>query len=77
VLASLATGADDEWTRLPLVERKVARVPREPVRRIGGGLIRTAILSLEEAEEHGRRGNPLAKAVAGIPRLLGMKLGTR
>jgi glycine/D-amino acid oxidase-like deaminating enzyme len=77
VLASLATGADDEWTRLPLVERKVARVPREPVRRIGGGLIRAAILSLEEAEEHGRRGNPLAKAVAGIPRLLGMKLGTR
>lgn len=77
VLASLATGADDEWTRLPLVERKVARVPREPVRRIGGGLIRAAILSLEEAEEHGRRGSPLAKAVAGIPRLLGMKLGTR
>jgi glycine/D-amino acid oxidase-like deaminating enzyme len=77
VLASLATGADDEWTRLPLVGRKVSRVPREPVRRIGGGLIRAAILSLEEAEEHGRRGSPVAKAVAGIPRLLGMKLGTR
>ena len=77
VLASLVAGADDEWTRLPLVERKVARVPREPVRRIGGGLIRTAILSLEEAEEHGRRGSLAAKAVAGIPRLLGMKLGTR
>ena len=77
VLASLATGADDEWTRLPLVERKVARVPREPVRHVGGGLIRAAILSLEEAEEHGRRGSPVAKAVAGIPRLLGMKLGTR
>jgi glycine/D-amino acid oxidase-like deaminating enzyme len=77
VLASLVAGADDEWTRLPLVERKVARVPREPVRRIGGGMIRSAILSLEEAEEHGRRGNPVAKAVAGIPRLLGMKLGTR
>ncbi|HET7449215.1 MAG TPA: FAD-dependent oxidoreductase [Gaiellaceae bacterium] len=77
VLASLVSGADDEWTRLPLVERRVARVPREPVRRLGGGLIRAAILSLEEAEEHGRRGSPVAKAVAGIPRLLGMKLGTR
>ena len=77
VLASLATGADDDWTRLPLVGRKVSRVPREPVRRIGGGLIRAAILSLEEAEEHGRRGSPMAKAVAGVPRLLGMKLGTR
>ena len=77
VLASLVAGADDEWTQLPLVERRVARVPREPVRRLGGGLIRAAILSLEEAEEHGRRGNPVATAVAGIPRLLGMKLGTR
>jgi glycine/D-amino acid oxidase-like deaminating enzyme len=77
VLASLVSGADDTWTRLPLVDRRVARVPREPVRRIGGGLIRAAILSLEEAEEHGRRGSPVAKAVAGIPRLLGMKLGTR
>ena len=77
VLASLVAGADDEWTRLPLVERKVARVPREPVRRLGGGMIRAAILSLEEAEEHGRRGSAVAKAVAGIPRLLGMKLGTR
>jgi glycine/D-amino acid oxidase-like deaminating enzyme len=77
VLASLVAKADDEWTRLPLVERKVARVPPEPVRRIGGGMIRSAILSLEEAEEHGRRGNPVAMAVAGVPRLLGMKLGTR
>jgi hypothetical protein len=77
VLASLVTRADDEWTRLPLVERKVSRVPREPMRRIGGGVIRAAILSLEEAEEHGRRGSPAAKAVAAIPRLLGMKLGTR
>jgi len=77
VLASLVTESDDEWTRLPLVERRVSRVPREPVRRVGGGLIRAAILSLEEAEEHGRRSSPVAKAVAGVPRLLGMKLGTR
>jgi glycine/D-amino acid oxidase-like deaminating enzyme len=77
VLASLVNESDDEWTRLPLVERRVSRVPREPVRRVGGGLIRAAILSLEEAEEHGRRSSPVAKAVAGVPRLLGMKLGTR
>jgi hypothetical protein len=47
------------------------------VRRIGGGLIRWAFLSLVVAVEDGGRGNPLARAVAGIPRLLGMKLGTR
>ena len=76
VLASLVTGLDDEWARLPLVDRSVARVPREPVRRIGGGAIRAAILSLEEAEEHGRRASPAARAVAAVPRLLGMKLGS-
>jgi glycine/D-amino acid oxidase-like deaminating enzyme len=77
VLASRVAGLDDEWTQLPLVDRRVARVPREPVRRVGGGLIRAAILSLEEAEEHGRRSSPVARTVAAIPRLLGMKLGTR
>ena len=77
ILASLVTGADDEWTRLPLVDRRVARVPREPFRHLGGAAIRAAILSLEEAEEHGRRGSPLARAVATVPRMLGMHLGRR
>ena len=36
---------------------------REPIRRIGGGAIRAAILALEEAEEHGRRASPAARAV--------------
>jgi glycine/D-amino acid oxidase-like deaminating enzyme len=77
ILASLVRGADDEWTRLPLVHRRVATVPREPVRRLGGGAIRAAILSLEEAEEEGRRGSPVARCVAAIPRMLGMHLGQR
>ena len=34
-LASLALGRDDEWTRLPLVHRGGARVPREPFRYVG------------------------------------------
>ncbi|HVU77703.1 MAG TPA: FAD-dependent oxidoreductase [Gaiellaceae bacterium] len=77
ILASLVGGRDDEWTRLPLVHRRVATVPREPVRRLGGGAIRAAILSLEEAEEEGRRGSPVARGVAAIPRMLGMRLGQR
>jgi glycine/D-amino acid oxidase-like deaminating enzyme len=77
VLASLVRNLDDEWTRLPLVERRVATVPGEPIRRLGGGAIRAAILSLEEAEEEGRRGSPVARAVAAVPRLLGMHLGQR
>ncbi|MGH3105082.1 MAG: NAD(P)/FAD-dependent oxidoreductase, partial [Gaiellaceae bacterium] len=40
VLASLATGADDEWTGLPLVGRAVRRLPPEPLKRLGGGVVR-------------------------------------
>jgi len=76
-LASLALRADDEWTRLPLVHRRTATVPPEPLRRLGGGAIRAAILACEEAEEAGRRPPPAARAVAAVPRLLGMRLGQR
>ena len=76
-LASLATGAADAWTALPLVGRQVARVPREPVRRLGGGAIRAAILACEEAEVEGRRPPAPARAVAAVPRLLGLRLGQR
>jgi len=76
-LASLALGADDELTRLPLATRSVPRLPGEPFRRIGGGLVRWAIMSCEAAEEEGRRPPVVARAAATLPRLLGMELGTR
>jgi glycine/D-amino acid oxidase-like deaminating enzyme len=77
ILASLALGADDEWTRSPLATRSVPRLPGEPFRRIGGGLVRWAIMSCEAAEEEGRRPPIAARAGAALPRLLGMELGTR
>jgi glycine/D-amino acid oxidase-like deaminating enzyme len=77
ILASLALGADDDWTRLPLAARSVPRLPPEPFRRIGGGLVRWAIMACEEAEEVGRRPGLVARAGAALPRLLGMELGTR
>jgi glycine/D-amino acid oxidase-like deaminating enzyme len=77
ILASLALGAEDEWTRLPLATRPVPRLPGEPLRRIGGGLVRWAIMSCEAAEEDGRRPPTAARAAATLPRLLGMELGTR
>lgn len=76
-LASLAAGRDDEWTRHALVNRDGARVPGEPWRRLGGGLIRASILACEEAEEAGRRAPLPARAGAAIPRLLGLRLGQR
>ncbi|HYA08441.1 MAG TPA: FAD-dependent oxidoreductase [Gaiellaceae bacterium] len=77
ILASLALGADDEWTRLPLATRSVPRLPPEPFRRLGGGLVRASIMACEEAEEQGRRPSVAARAGAALPRLLGMELGTR
>jgi glycine/D-amino acid oxidase-like deaminating enzyme len=76
-LASLALGRDDDWTRLPLVHRGGARVPREPFRHLGGAAIRAAILACEEADEAGRREPLLGRAVGSLPRLLGMNVGTR
>src|SRR5262249_2602719 len=77
ILASLVLGADDEWTRLPLATRDVPRLPPEPFRRVGGGLVRWAVMSSETAEEAGRPPRVAARAVAALPRLLGMELGTR
>jgi len=77
ILASLALGSDDEWTRLPLATRSVPHLPPEPLRRLGGGLVRTSIMACEAAEEEGRRPPAAARAGAALPRLLGMELGTR
>jgi glycine/D-amino acid oxidase-like deaminating enzyme len=77
ILASLVLRADDEWTRLPLVTRSVPRLPPEPFRHVGGGLIRRAIMACEAAEEQGRRPHAAARAVAAVPRVLGLELGTR
>ena len=77
ILASLALGRDDDWTALPLATRRVPSLPPEPLKRLGGGLVRAAIIACEEAEEEGRRASAAARATAALPRLLGMRIGTR
>ena len=77
ILASLALGREDEWTALPLVTRRVPALPPEPLKRLGGGLVRAAIIASEEAEEEGRRASGSARAIASLPRLLRMQIGTR
>jgi glycine/D-amino acid oxidase-like deaminating enzyme len=77
ILASLALGRDDDWTKLPLANRRVKPLPPEPLRYPGGRLVRAAILACEEAEERGARGPAWARAAARLPRLVGMEIGTR
>jgi glycine/D-amino acid oxidase-like deaminating enzyme len=77
ILARLALGVDDELTRLPLVTRRVPKLPPEPYRRLGGGVVRASIMTCEEAEEQERRAPLPARVGAALPRLLGMSVGTR
>jgi glycine/D-amino acid oxidase-like deaminating enzyme len=77
ILARLALGIEDELTRLPLVNRRVRPLPPEPLKALGGALVRGAALRVEEAEEGGRRAALPLRAVAALPRALGLRVGTR
>ena len=54
ILASLALGADDEWSRAGLVRAPQA-LPPEPIRYLGGKLVRSAVGRTEAAEDEGGR----------------------
>jgi glycine/D-amino acid oxidase-like deaminating enzyme len=77
ILARLALGISDELTALPLVNRHVKPLPPEPLKGWGGAVIRGAALRVEEAEQDGRRSAVPLRAVAALPRVLGLRVGTR
>jgi glycine/D-amino acid oxidase-like deaminating enzyme len=77
ILASLVQRREDEWTALPLASRRVASLPPEPLKHLGGALVRTAILACERADEENRRPPLPARVGAALPRLFGMEIGTR
>jgi glycine/D-amino acid oxidase-like deaminating enzyme len=77
ILARLALGIDDELTALPLVNRRVRPLPPEPLKGLGGALVRGAALRVEEAEQAGDRPALPLRAVAALPRLVGIRVGTR
>jgi hypothetical protein len=77
ILASLALGSDDEWSRLPLVGRAVRKLPPEPLNYLGGRLVRSALLAVEEAEDAGCRSPVVARFVVSLPRRLGMEVASR
>jgi glycine/D-amino acid oxidase-like deaminating enzyme len=77
VLASLALGISDEWSTLPLVGRRIRKLPPQPLNYFGGLLVRRAMLAVEEAEESGRRVPAPTRFVASLPQLLGLRVGTR
>jgi glycine/D-amino acid oxidase-like deaminating enzyme len=76
-LASLVLGVQDEWSTLPLCTRQLPSLPPEPFRYIGARAIRWGIINREEAEEKGERPPLVASVVASLPRLFGLRIGTR
>lgn len=76
-LASLVLGERDMWSGLALCTRELPRFPPEPFRFLGGVAIQQAIISCEDAEDLGRRGSLVARGVSMLPRLFGLRIGTR
>ena len=54
ILASLALGRDDDWSRCGLVRPPPPGIPPEPLRYVGGRLVRGAVARKERAEDAGR-----------------------
>lgn len=76
-LASLVLGTKDEWSTLPFCTRNIPSLPPEPFRAWGGRLVRWGIIGCEEAEEREVAPPAIRSAAAAIPKLFGLRIGTR
>jgi len=75
ILADLALDERSDLTRLPLVGGlPPKRFPPEPLRFAGGSLIRRALVRQDDADAQGHSTDPATRAVASLPRLLGLHL---
>jgi putative aminophosphonate oxidoreductase len=66
ILASLALGADDEWSRCGLVDRPHDLFPPEPIRFVGAQVVRRAVVRKERDEARGRPPRELAVRLAAL-----------
>lgn len=66
ILASSALGRDDDWAGCGLNRGVPARFPPEPVRYLGGFVVRGAVRRKERREDDGRSVDPLTRKVAGL-----------
>ncbi|HEX2045561.1 MAG TPA: FAD-binding oxidoreductase, partial [Gaiellaceae bacterium] len=66
ILASSALARDDEWSGCGLNRGVPARFPPEPIRFVGGLVVREAVRRKETREDDARRVDPVTRAVAGL-----------
>ena len=74
ILARLATDRRDELTSLAIVEPDRKLFPPEPLRYLGGTVIREALVRRDAAIDQGRTPDPVSRFVASLPRRLGLRL---
>jgi glycine/D-amino acid oxidase-like deaminating enzyme len=74
ILARLALDRRDERTALALVDPPRKLFPPEPLRSLGGSLIRRALVAKDAAEDEGRAPGRLTAFVASLPKRLGLHL---
>jgi glycine/D-amino acid oxidase-like deaminating enzyme len=77
VLAGLALDREDDWTSLPLVNRRTRPFPPEPLRSLAAFLFREAITRRDVAEERGSKPGLLAHELSRLPRRFGYQLGPK
>jgi putative aminophosphonate oxidoreductase len=66
ILASKALRRDDEWSASPLVSGVPARFPPEPIRFVGGLVVRDAVRRKERREDVGKTVDPLTMRIAAL-----------
>jgi glycine/D-amino acid oxidase-like deaminating enzyme len=74
ILSGMALDHRDAFTSLPLVDPEVPLFPPEPLRFIGGALIRAAMVRADEDADELRRSSLRVRFAAGLPKRLGMSL---
>jgi glycine/D-amino acid oxidase-like deaminating enzyme len=75
ILAARILGLEGEHTALPLVGMEPLRFPPEPLLSVGAAITQAAIVRKDDAEDRGRRADPVSELIARMPRRLGYELG--
>ncbi len=66
ILSSLALGHDDEWANSGLVRRPKRGFPPEPIRYIGGHMVRAAIGRKDRLDHEGRKAGLITRALVAF-----------
>lgn len=66
ILASMALGLKDPWSQCVLVNRKARKFPPEPIRHLGGSMVRAAVMRKERAEISNKNPSRLDRLIAGL-----------